>query len=248
MFFAFSLLVVSVLCDKVINGIPTDGEIWRGTVLVRGAGGCSGSFIHPNLVLSAAHCCNGSPQDGITVSGGAREGDVSFGSSRRHAEGGLPVTNDICLIELGEAKPSTFPHYDVFTDNAPMGADAVIVGYGLNETLPDSGFGLCRYGLVSITGYLRNDILIRNRMGTDPTQNACNGDSGGPVFAEQDGKWMVHGATSRGSSFACNPTSTVYYVNSVTNQDWIRNTAASWGYDLSYTGGNCPDCCYDYEC
>jgi len=232
---------------QVINGFPTEGELWKGTVLVRGAGGCSGSFIGPNLVLTAAHCCSGSSQTGIQIYTGAN-GDELVGQSIRHSNAGS-IFNDMCLVQMSSPKPDSLPHYDVHIDNVPTGSDSVIVGYGLNQTRPDSGFGEARYGLTTISGYQINDIQVRARPGTNPQQNACNGDSGGPIFAANaDGQWMVHGVTSRGAA-NCPVTQTALYVNTVVNEKWLEDTAAAWGVsDLSGIGGDCSSCCYDYAC
>jgi secreted trypsin-like serine protease len=48
----------------IVNGRPTlEGE-WTGTVMVIGSNGdcedsglCTGMFIHPEIVMSAGHCC-----------------------------------------------------------------------------------------------------------------------------------------------------------------------------------------------
>ena len=231
---------------QVINGFPTEGELWKGTVLVRGAGGCSGSFIGPNLVLTAAHCCQGSAQTGIDIFTGAN-GDQQVGTSIRHSNAGS-ILNDMCLVQMAAPKPDSLPHYDVFISNVPTGSDTIIVGYGLNETRPDAGFGEARYGLTQIAGYQLNDIQVRARPGVTPQQNACNGDSGGPIFAERNGQWMVHGVTSRGQA-NCPVTATAMYVNTAANEKWLEDTASTWGVgDLSGIGGNCESCCYTYAC
>jgi len=238
---------------NVINGYPTNGQNFRGTVHL--STGCSGAFISPNLVLSAAHCC-GASQTGIRVSGGSRSGQINFGSSRRHASRSFP-SNDICLIQLQSSKPSSYPHYDVHAQSsgAYLPVNSYIAGYGLNTS--NTGSGTARYGLTSISGYSNNDVMVRARPGTSPQQNACNGDSGGPLFSAIPGTnvWLVHGATSRGAN-GCPVSQAVSYVNTVPNIQWLRSTASSWGVsDLNghfnsspSGGGGCSSCCYTEGC
>ena len=241
----------------VINGYPTNGSIFRGTVHL--SMGCTGSFISPNLVLSAAHCYAGRSQTGIRVSGGARAGQVDFGSSRRHASRqyqGTNKPNDICLIQLQSSKPSSYPHYDMHAQSSgnhlPVGS--YIAGYGLNSS--SAGSGTARYGLTSISGYRNYDVLVRARPGTSPQQNSCNGDSGGPLLSAIPGSnlWLLHGATSRGAN-GCPVSQSVSYVNTVPNVSWLRSTASSWGlsdlnghFNSSPSGGGCSTCCYSERC
>jgi hypothetical protein len=74
----------------------------------------------------------------------------------------------MCLVQLAAPKPESIPHYDVLTTNVAAGSNSVIVGYGLNETLPNAGFGEARYGLTTIAGYQMNDIQVRARAGVTP--------------------------------------------------------------------------------
>jgi hypothetical protein len=243
-------LVTSTPTTKVINGSPTNGEIWRGVVMVQsGAGSCSGAWVHPHVILTAAHCCSGS-QTGMKAFTGP-DSDIPLGDSLNHKSASpLIINNDVCMIHMADEKPADLPHYDVHVANVATPCDSVIVGYGLNEStiIGGSGFGEARYGLTSINAIVQpNQILVGARAGTNPQQNACNGDSGGPVFApSESGLWMIHGVTSMGQ-LGCPVDSFAIYANVATNVDWIRETAAEWGYDFSGTGGNRTDASYEYE-
>ena len=75
-----------------------------------------------------------------------------------------------------------------------------------NSGTPQLGAGTQREGLVQITrvgGLLPPgiDIFVTGRTG-QPYQNACNGDSGGPIFVRGgEGGLVVGGVTSRGGLF-----------------------------------------------
>jgi hypothetical protein len=167
------------------------------------------------------------------------DGEIELGNTLNHESAPLGILNDACLMHMENEKPDFQPYYDVHVENVATGSDTVIVGYGLNVSSifgPQDGFGEARYGLTTVSGYQLNDMSIRARAGTSPQQNACNGDSGGPVFAEDaNGRWMVHGVTSRGMA-GCPVTATATYVNLAASTDWVISTAAKWGYDISDLG------------
>lgn len=234
---------------KVIDGFETKGEIWRGTVRTTNElGACTGSYIHPRLILTAEHCCEGITQTGISVGYGAF-GEIELGNTIGHVSAPLGIFNDICLLHMEKEKPADIPYYDFHRENVAVGSDSVIVGYGLNVSTfagnTDSGAGEARYGLTTISGFRTKNLMIKARPGIIVQQNACKGDSGGPVFAQAaDGRWMVHGVTSRGTR-GCPVDAIATYVNSAVNTEWIVEQAAGFGHTL----GNTRDgACTTYEC
>lgn len=243
--------------SMVVNGRPTLPGQWEGTIMVIGSNGdcedsglCTGMFIHPEVVMTAGHCCAAGATKAI-CGGKERPG-------RKLAESVAMVTNnaganDFCLLHLDVAVRDV-PIYEVATAVVPQ--DAVIVGYGVsNSGSPQQGAGTQREGLVRIDRAAGVDIFVSSR-GQDPWQNACNGDSGGPIFYQKpdasSGLMVVGGVTSRGSLF-CPAGGVSIYTSAVEagNAALITSTTRGWlGAAEEVVPGRCPvtNCCYDMVC
>ena len=52
--------------------------------------------------------------------------------------------------------------------------------------------------------------------------SVCNGDSGGPLVCEENGKWVLRGVTSWGTSKACPVTTYSVYARVGSYVDWVK--------------------------
>ena len=259
----FNRSVASAHNVGIVNGRTTEAGEWEGTVMVVGstgdcddAGLCTGMFIHPEVVMSAGHCC--ASGDVKAICGGKERPGVKLAQSVDTFADNFGF-NDFCLIHLDRAV-TTVPIYQVAVpDDVFAREDAIIVGYGVsNSGLPQLGAGTQREGLVQITrtgGILPPgiDIFVTGRTGM-PYQNACNGDSGGPIFMRnQAGQGLVvGGVTSRGGLF-CPANSEGIYTSAVqdTNLASITTVTREWlGAASEIVPGVCPvtQCCYEMRC
>lgn len=143
-------------------------------------------------------------------------------------------SNDFCLLHL-DRPVRDVPIYEVAT--SVTAGDAIIVGYGVSTPgFPQEGAGTQREGLVDITSVSSSgsgvDIYITGRR-TGTYQNACNGDSGGPIFVTKaggsGGDLVVGGVTSRGAGF-CPLNSQGIYTSAVyrDNANLIRTSTREW--------------------
>ena len=124
---------------------------------------CSGTYIAPGVVLSAAHCGN--------VAAVERDGEI------RNNILYLPhpdyeadrLANDLALIFLDG---------ELSIDPARLGAadygKALIQGYGLDENHVS---GILREGTTDIVEFWAPDTLV-----TSAGADTCYGDSGGPIY------------------------------------------------------------------
>merc|ERR1712179_234994 len=202
--------------------------------------------------MTAGHCCG--TRDTKAICGGKlRTNPTKLGESvdMRTATFG---SNDFCLLKLGNPVHSV-PIYEVAVPEDVTPKDAIIVGYGVvNSGVSQTGSGIQREGLVAITRVNGNDISVTGRPG-QTYQNACNGDSGGPIFVEKaDGgrRLVVGGVTSRGSLY-CPQGSTSIYTSAVVsgNANLITSASRDWlGSPSEIIPGRCPvtNCCYSMIC
>ena len=80
-----------------------------------------------------------------------------------------------------------------------------------------SGDGELRETKAPIAYVIRSEVRLDESKG----HSTCSGDSGGPVYIEKDGQYLLFGITSRGSQL-CD--SVGVYTNAVYYKDWIDFT------------------------
>lgn len=203
---------------------------WPNVVSVEAPGvGCSGSLVHPNVVLYAAHC-------GTSIT------HIGFGSNR-FARRVVPMRCAVHPDYLTRSYPDlAICVLPTAVDDVPIipllapceaahvrdSAPAVIVGFGLSNTASSSA-GIKREGDVYLsvwppTGWTAIGIL------SSPA-TPCAGDSGGPTFLRlPDRTWRQIGVHVRGDQ-TCSLPGSGGVDHAVHNHlAWIESES---GYDVS---------------
>ncbi|MGH1342624.1 MAG: S1 family peptidase [Nannocystales bacterium] len=245
---AFGLGGSSPLPLPVVGGEPAPELAFEAVMEFENPliGGCTGTLVRPDLLLTAGHCFpEGTTLQALSVSrppslGGGLVEVESFGT---HPDMCLTCDRDefdYGYIRFQEAL--AVPPLEIITDqdlwdaSLYKGAEVTVVGWG---NVPERG-GLRgeRWRVeVPIRGFTSTGIeFIAGGDGKD----SCGGDSGGPALVlGDDGTWKVAGVTSRGSK-PCG--SGGFYGVAYHALEWLSEEVM----DPSLCGADCGSCdCLD---
>jgi hypothetical protein len=192
-------------------------------------GGCSGTLIAPNVVLSARHCGIGS---GTLVRFGDNSNNAIFTTTVQSSilpagNGSLLDGGDVSIHILNTSVPSNIaePMRLIDETNDLEGMLAATVGYGYNG-LGSSGHGFSsdgfrwggeniidRYGSPASSGGSNiistdfdngtggaNTIPSSSSTPIEFEATTAPGDSGGPILVQFGGEWVIAGVLSGGTT------------------------------------------------
>lgn len=189
--------------------------------LVSSIGLCTGTLVHPRVVIYAAHCGTDFTEVafGETMSGSVRA-PVERCDRRTAADEVGPSDYAFCILaQPMEDIPLTPVAYGCEGNQLTAGHEVAIAGFGEDA---DEQFGVKRWAMTTIAGYDMGMVLIGGG-GT----GAWRGDSGGPVYARfADGGWRSFGIVSGGPG----PGQSVYYVTMGNVVPWVEEQS---GIDIT---------------
>jgi hypothetical protein len=206
--------------QAIYGGQPTASCAWPSVVYL---GGCTGTLVHPELVVLAAHCVGLEPVEAVF-------GDdfrwpritADVKSCRSHPEA-HELGKDLGFCRLSQAVAGV-PIVPLLAgcEVAVLAPGTEVVAAGFGEADDALGAGPKRQVSMPIVALTETDALI----GGDG-KDTCTGDSGGPVFVRlPDGTWRVAGVTSYGG--ACG--SGGHYSLLAPATDWLERAS---GLDLT---------------
>ncbi len=199
------LLAVALLADissprsppqHVIGGTPSATCAWPSAVSL---GGCTGTLIHPEVIVYAAHCGEEVEQVWFGEQAFAGEGlmvpTAECVINPAYLQNGFQRHDDWAFCRLAEPVtdvPIVPPLMGCETTLLTSGRDVTLVGFGLDE---DEGSGVKKEGVSTLHWVTAEGTAV---IGNGDV-GSCFGDSGGPVYLQlPDGSWRVFGIVSGG--------------------------------------------------
>jgi len=243
---ALPLLFTAPVHAIVGGAAPATDGVFRSVVTIVGSRGnsCSGTLIAPDLVLSVAHCVGPGADYKIVEYGKDRQPQLR-NVRRVAAHPGFDMktmlahraTADVSLLQLEAPKnnPSA-----IGVPLAPLDAGKRFTIAGIGVTVRGNGksAGIVRSADLVATGHpgtLQIRLVDAATNGTSAGLGACTGDSGGPVFEQQQGRLVMVGivdwSTGPNGSDGCGGLTGVTPLTLY--RDWIVQTAKQWGSTLA---------------
>src|ERR1700742_1902463 len=245
---ALSLIILTMPAQAIVGGAALAPEtIARSVVTIVGSRGnfCTGSVIAPTLVLTVAHCVQPGADYKIVQYGADKTPQLQDVKTvaihpgfRIDAMLAHRATADVALLKLAAPATGKTP--------APLGAPQMPIAVGAKFTI--AGVGVTVRGDGKSAGTIRSAGLIATgkpgtlqirlvdpaTMGAREGLCACTGDSGSPVFEDQQGVATIVGVVSW--STGANGRGGCGRITGVTPltlyRDWILQTARQWGFVL----------------
>jgi secreted trypsin-like serine protease len=183
----------------IVNGTETSDYPATGMLLMQGQVGCTGTLVAQSTVLTAAHCIDGMQPGSL---------EFGFGPDQYQIDVTVPVAavaqhpqwdsqnlaNDVGVLTLAQDAPIAPVTMNPSMDQSWIGKVVTLVGYGVTDGASQTGIGTKRMVDVTIDSLDAATLHYTTEQG----KTACNGDSGGPAFYEENGQLLVVGVTSYG--------------------------------------------------
>jgi len=241
-------LLLSAPADAIVGSAPPSSDgVARSVVTIVGSRGnfCTGSLIAPTLVLTVAHCVEPGAVYKIVLYGADQTPQlqdvktVAVHPGFKMAEMlAHRATADVALLQLEIPAKGKSPSR-IGLPQFPIAAGAAFTIAGIGVTVRGdgkSGGAIRTAGLVATgkPGTLQIRLVDPLTLGARDGLGACTGDSGGPVFEDQEAgptiigviSWSTGPLGSAGCGGLTGVTPLTLY------RDWILKTARQWGFAL----------------
>ena len=250
---AFLTLIASTIllaspCYAIVGGAaPSNDGVGRAVITIVGSRGnfCTGSLIAPTLVLTVAHCVQPGADYKIVEYDAERKPQLRdvkrvaiHPAFQMQAMLAHRATADVALLQLEiPAKGKTPAQLGALRAPISPGAKFTIAGIGVTVRGDGRSGGITRAASLNATGKpgtLQIRLVDPATDGAREGLGACTGDSGGPVFEDQQSGPTIIGliswSTGPSGTAGCGGLTGVTPLTLY--RDWILQTARQWGFAL----------------
>jgi len=195
--------------------------------VVGGSSLCTGTLVHPRVVVYAAHCGGGNKtiDFGELVQAPGQFVKAETCQTYPGYAGVNDQAHDWAFCRLPYAitdLPVTPVLFGCETQQISAGTQVAIAGFGANSG--NSGAGTKRWGMTTLTGVFGGTATL----GGGGKPSVCPGDSGGPAYVQlADGGWRAFGIASTVTG-SCGGTGTHALIHQAV--PWIEQTS---GIDIT---------------
>lgn len=189
---------------------------------------CTGTIVSPDVILTAAHCVDGSPQRlhivfNVTVSKtnakNIRDADkvMQHPNWNHHMPSG---EGDLALIHFKGDLPEGYKPVKLADENLKlkMGEKVLMIGYGVTNGDSETGSGKLRQTTSEIIERHSPTEII-----TDGQKSSvCFGDSGGPAFIKSGKEYVQWGVASSVTNKSCDEAS--IHTEVMKYEQWIHSS------------------------
>jgi secreted trypsin-like serine protease len=200
---------------RIIGGVPVEDTTFHDCVAVlSNCGGCTGTLIAKNLVLTAGHCECTNDNVRVIVGNNVEGKGVNVARQVRHPKYQTNNENNDLMVLVLESEITDVPPRKIAPSQMIDSATyARAVGFGNTDPAGTFGYGTKRQVNVPIVSNScqgsTNGQDDEKAYNCDPgleliagkpmlAKDTCTGDSGGPIYiSDGQGNWLLAGATSR---------------------------------------------------
>ncbi len=186
--------------NKLINAISIDNGDYPAVVRIE-PNGCTGTFIDHNLAITAGHCVCNKRRVNQHIEVETHYYKVKtlrvFVHTHYNCQNPRVASNDIAILLFPDNSSPAIRY--VAKQKPKIGSNAILVGFGSSE---DSNYGVKKRGMNTIDSISYDYIYLKDNSLDDspptPGFNTMpkNGDSGGPLFVNDELVGTVTGGNS----------------------------------------------------